>query len=123
MKRLKSAQTLLDAITQNVCVGDHVVLVRVFERQNTKLSHFPLRANRLEDVFVAGLCERVIDDELDVLTVVLDLVLAQINDREGCRVLQVLGLDQGEELDPVTVLQRVFVQFFCKVDNYRRFFD
>ena len=65
----------------------------------------------------------MVDDQFDVLAVVLNLVLAQVNDRECCRILQVLRFDQGEELDPVTMLQRVLVQLLGEVNDDRRLLD
>lgn len=57
------------------------------------------------------------DNSPNFFGVILNTVLSEIDDGESSWVFEVVRFQQVENLNPVSPLQRVFMQIFCEVND------
>lgn len=77
----------------------------------------PFLLYRSEDPLVLQFGIRMFYDLSNIVSIILDVVLPQVDDSEGHRVLQMWSFNKSENLDPVSCLQRFSSEIFQKLDN------
>jgi hypothetical protein len=77
----------------------------------------PFLLYRSEDSLVLQFSICMLYDLTNVVSVVLDVVLSQVDDCESHRVLQMRSFNKSEDLNPVSCLQRLSSEVFQELNN------
>ena len=101
---LQSVQIFLYGLVQGLCIDHDVWILCVFEWNDFQLKLLPLFTNALEYLLIFGFSICMLNDVMNVISVILNVVFSQIDDGKLILCFQMRSFDQIKDLHPMSIL-------------------